>query len=141
MEFEDIITGIVAILFTIVGIIARASRPKGGNSSEAQQEEPTIDEQSSRDIARKWREITTHPDSAEEIFDEVAVANNSKIDTVKESQKRRGPQTKNATNRTFSKTENKQANVTSEDKKSNKFNLRDAVIYSEILTPKFKDTE
>jgi hypothetical protein len=69
------------------------------------------------------------------------VANNSKIDTVKESQKRRGPQTKNATNRTFSKTENKQANVTSEDKKSNKFNLRDAVIYSEILTPKFKDKE
>ena len=101
MEFEDIITGIVAILFTIVGIIARASRPKGGNSSEAQQEGPTIDEQSSRDIARRWREITTHPDSAEEIFDEVAVANNSKIDTVKESQKRRGPQTKNATNRTF----------------------------------------
>ena len=141
MEFEDIITGIVAILFTIVGIIARASRPKGGNSSEAQQEEPTIDEQSSRDIARKWREITTHPDSAEEIFDEVAVANNSKIDTVKESQKRRGPQTKNATNRTFPKTENKQANVTSEDKKSNKFNLRDAVIYSEILAPKFRDKE
>jgi hypothetical protein len=141
MEFEDIITGIVAILFTIVGIIARASRPKGGNSSQAQQEEPTIDEQSSRDIARKWREIATHPDSAEEIFDEVAVTNNSKIDTVKESQKRRGPQTKNATNRTFSKTENKQANVTSEDKKSNKFNLRDAVIYSEILAPKFKDKE
>jgi hypothetical protein len=141
MEFEDIITGIVAILFTIVGIIARASRPKGGNSSEAQQEGPTIDEQSSRDIARKWREITTHPDSSEKIFDEVAVANNSKIDTVKVSQKRRGPQTKNATNRTFSKTENKQANVTSEDKKSNKFNLRDAVIYSEILTPKFRDKE
>ena len=49
--------------------------------------------------------------------------------------------TKNATNRTLKKNRKSDKSCDNNSHSSRKFNLRDAVIYSEILTPKFKQTD
>lgn len=139
MNFEDIITFGVAIIITIISVISRSSRAK--NQKSQQQKSPTIGESESRKIAEEWREITLHPDSSEQIIDDVITISNSKKTTAQARNDASHHNVKNATNRTLSKANDKQGARSTEDGKSTKFNLRDAVIYSEILTPKFKEGE
>lgn len=137
MDIEDILTGLVAILFAVISIFSRSNRAKRGR---VQQEESMAGESSTHETTREWKEPSIQPYSSEQIIDEVGTAKipykaANKVSATKDRN------IKNATNRTFSKGNKEIEKVSKPENKKSKFNLREAVIYSEILTPKFKDGE
>lgn len=137
MDFEDIISGIVVVVIAIMSIISRLigrANERAKQAAKAQQLAATQD---------VGRENAAHPDSAEQIFEEVAGFTQTyafaEYQKVKKREKKE--HAKNATNRTSKKLDTKMSAESQSGAAEKKFNLRDAVIYSEILAPKFKEED
>ena len=152
MDIEEIIKGIIAILIVGVSIALRLSRNKRSQNAQTTNDTPTSQNSPKKDIFAELiqsiessiEELDAEGESQEEIIDEIAESRErvALVENKPKQQKQKKERiTKNATNRTLKK--NTKSNKSCENKShtSRKFNLRDAVIYSEILTPKFKQTD
>ena len=155
MDIEEIIKGIIAILIVGVSIALRLSRNKRSQNAQTTNDTPTphhsqnspkkdIFAELIQSIESSIEELDAEGESQEEIIDEIAESRErvALVENKPKQQKQKKDRiTKNATNRTLKK--NRKSNKSCENKShsSRKFNIRDAVIYSEILTPKFKQTD
>ena len=145
MENEDFFSNIWIVIIAIVSIIIRVI---GSSARQKQEQEAPASQSTSYD---EEQEATTHSDSLETIFDEILEGHKRAEVThtaapIVEAQSQTISNPQNATNRTSARKPKTTAITSTIDKKNNdnkskKFNLREAVIYSEILTPKFKDGE
>ena len=145
MEYEDIFSNIWIVIIAIVSIIIRVI---GSSARQKQEQEAPAAPTTSYD---EEEEVTTHSDSLETIFDEILVnypgaAKSSNATTIAEAQPQNVSTPQNATNRTSARSSRTVAtepttNKTNSNRSKKNFNLREAIIYSEILTPKFKDGE
>ena len=79
-----------------------------------------------------------HYNSLETIVDEISAAKNGRVER-RNRDRNDSPQEKNATNRTFNTSLKKNSAEAATGSKRQKFNLREAVILSEILKPKFDE--
>lgn len=156
---EDLLSSIIVGIIAIISLVIKAmgSKPKKGSAKQTFSPEIWVEkEQSATPKEPQIEEYGNHPDSLESIFDEI-LGNQSTIRRAETPSAQAcvevEPATKpakaepllkrrNATNRTFQRDQEKEAQVKTDTKKEpKKFNIREAVIYSEILTPKFKDEE
>lgn len=150
MSIEDILSGVVVAILIGISIISRYVRYKANRErkSAAEQQrnrnnEMDIFDKIRLEIEEKIEALEQHPDSSEEIIEEILSIETPK-QTGKEGKRKSQSDTtlvQNATNRTSQKTATTTKESDKTDKPSRKFNMRDAVIYSEILTPKFKQEE
>ena len=145
MENEDIFSNIWIVIIAIVSIIIRVI---GSSARQKQEQEAPAAPTTSYD---EEEEVTTHSDSLETIFDEIFEGHKRAEVThtaapIAEAQPQNVSTPQNATNRTSARSSRTVAtepttNKNSSNRSKKNFNLREAVIYSEILTPKFKDGE
>lgn len=152
---EDLFSSIIVAIIAIISIVIKAMGNKPKKSSPMPPFAPDIfveEEQTPMHTQPKMAEESKHPDSLETIYDEI-LGNQSTHQRVETTTKQVTPKRQpaqveakpkriNATNRTFQRDNKIEAQVDTKAKKEpKKFNIREAVIYSEILTPKFKDEE
>lgn len=136
MEIEDILSTLGMAVLAIVSLVFRAANNK--KSSNPKPVTTTNEAPSHRSVT--WGHTTTaHPDSSETIFDETKGYQRTSRKNVEQENK--VANTKNATNRTSKHFDKNEAQTNSNESIAKKINLRDAVIYSEILAPKFKEEE
>ena len=145
MENEDFFSNIWIVIIAIVSIIIRVI---GSSARQKQEQEAPASQSTSYD---EEQEATTHSDSLETIFDEILEGHKRAEVThtaapIVEVQPQTISNPQNATNRTSARSSRTVATEPTTNKNSSNhskknFNLREAVIYSEILTPKFKDGE
>ena len=145
MENEDIFSNIWIVIIAIVSIIIRVI---GSSARQKQEQEAPVAPTTSYD---EEEEVATHSDSLETIFDEIFEGHKRAevthtTATIAEAQPQNVSTPQNATNRTSARSSRTVAtepatNKNSSNRSKKNFNLREAVIYSEILTPKFKDGE
>ena len=152
MDIEEIIKGIIAILIVGVSIALRLSRNKRSQNAQTTNDTPTSQNSPKKDIFAELiqsiessiEELDSEGESQEEIIDEIAESRErvALVENKPKQQKQKKDRiTKNATNRTLKKNRKSNKSCDKNSHSSRKFNLRDAVIYSEILTPKFKQTD
>lgn len=148
---EDLFSSIIVGLIAIISIVIKAMGNKAKNSGPEGHVAPELfgeEEQTEMPKPVKRVDISSHPDSLETIFEEIS-GNNSTIERVevpqtevKPKRKENTPKRINATNRTFKREEKQNTQVVEKEPTARKrINLRDAIIYSEIITPKFKNEE
>lgn len=142
MENEDFLSNIWIVVIAVISIILRVV----GSKAKSNQEQNAPDMQETYDDEE--HEMETHPGSLETIFDEILEEHRAtKVESPTVRVEETKPQTisnlQNATNRTFARESAIATETPSIDNNQpkKKFNLREAVIYSEVLTPKFKDAE
>ena len=153
---EDLFSSIVVAIIAIISIIIKATGNKPQKSPEQEPFGGDIFRPEPQTIPHPQRqkvEQSSHPDSMETIFDEITGSQSApqsverpqtraKAEPKKSAMVVAGQNRKNATNRTFKReTEEGSREAASKENGAHKFNLREAVIYSEILTPKFKNEE
>lgn len=140
MEFEDILSGLGVIIIAILSIIGRVGNAKKQRNESKEGAEKSI----LREFIEKIEDMEQqHPDSAEVIVDEISQTQAQEQDRIQTNNKNihNSGSCKNATNRTFQQIDKKEDMKVQHQQPAKKFNLREAVIYSEILTPKFKEQE
>lgn len=136
MEIEDILSTLGMAVLAIVSLVFRAANNK--KSSNPKPVTTTNEAPSHRSVT--WGHTTTaHPDSSETIFDETKGYQRTSRKNVEQESKVANAE--NATNRTSKPFDRNEAQTNSNESIAKKINLRDAVIYSEILAPKFKEEE
>lgn len=137
MEFEDILSGLGVVIIAVISIISRFLGKKNAQTKpHIETTEPTT--------RRAMRvEHMQHPDSSEQIVDEIAISRSTHklTNSIKTRKDRNEGRAKNATNRTFNKVDKIVDTTPESQARSKRFNAREAVIYSEILTPKFKESK
>ena len=121
MSIEDILSGVVVAILIGISIISRYRQNRAKN----EQTLPQYSD-SSKDIIEEYLSYETPKKAGQE---------------GRQRRKSDNASTQNATNRTSQKTATTTKESDKTEKPSRKFNMRDAVIYSEILTPKFKQEE
>ena len=150
MSIEDILSGVVVAILIGISIISRYVRYRANSEQKSatkqrynREESMTIFDKIRLEIEEKIGALEQHPDSSERIIEEISSVESPKRVCKQGSQRSKTdkPSAQNATNRTFQKPTTVDKKPDKTDKSSRKFNLRDAVIYSEILTPKFKQEE
>lgn len=144
MEFsiEDILSTLVAAIFVCISIMARMGKKKAHKAEEMHAPQTPWSTKSQK-VNESMEEQMTHSDSSEVIFDEISHKPRPKRKKISKAQRTKAnaqvPQ--NATNRTLQRKIETEAQAPIESKPSFKFKLRDAVIYSEVMTPKFRSKE
>lgn len=153
---EDLFSSIVVAIIAIISIIIKAvgNKPQKSPKQEPFGGDIFRPEPQSIPLPQQQKvEQSSHPDSMETIFDEITDSQSApqsvkrpqtkaKAEQKKSARIVAGQNCKNATNRTFKReTEEGSREAASKKNGAHKFNLREAVIYSEILTPKFKNEE
>lgn len=153
MNIEDILSGIGVAIVICISLISRISRKKGCKSSNDapkkranQEQEITIFDKIRLELEaeidsleQKQHLKALHPDSAEEIIEEIPTITRERKgrEKVKQQGSSKKGVSQNATNRTSKVVAHTKDNSNKTELRSRKFNIRDAVIYSEILNPKF----
>lgn len=156
---EDLFSSIIVAIIAIISIVIKATGNKPKKSSPRPPFAPETfvkEEEKATTAEPKMANEGRHPDSLETIFDEIfghqpsrqsqgTPATKAAEQAALKQQPRRAdakPKRKNATNRTFQRdNEMKSQLATNTKKEPKKFNIREAIIYNEILTPKFKKEE
>ena len=124
MNIEDILSGVGVAILIGISVISRY-RQRRANRGTATLEHPSKVENN------EYGDMVDFEQNIQEIAEKSVP---KKVKTKKKS-------AKNATNQTFSKPLQVEKTADKDSKPSRKFNMRDAVIYSEILNPKFKQEE
>ena len=153
MNIEDILSAVgvaIVICISLISRIRRKNSSKGGNNTPKQtanQETEMTDFDKIRQelraeiysIEQRRHAETLHPDSAEEIIEEIPTITRERKgrEKVKQQGSSKKGVSQNATNRTSKVVAHTKDNSNKTEQPSRKFNMRDAVIYSEILNPKF----
>lgn len=153
MNIEDILSGIGVAIVICISLISRISREKGCKSSNDarkkranQEQEITIFDKIRLELEaeidsleQKQHLKALHPDSSEEIIEEIPTITRERKgrEKVKQQGNIKKGTSQNATNRTSKVVAQTKDNSNKTELRSRKFNMRDAVIYSEILNPKF----
>lgn len=142
LSIEDILSALFAAIAICISIMARTGRKKARTEKEQPAPNNPWDVLSQR-INEPTEEQQIHIDSAEKIFDEISYKPQSKRKKIsqKRAVKHNSKTTENATNQTLSKEAATKDIVAQKSNDTFKFKLRDAVIYSEVMTPKFRNEE
>lgn len=143
MEFtiEDILSTIVAAIFICISIMSRLGKKR--DRKEAEQPLPSDSWGELPKVNDPAREDTIHADSSEVIIDEIYHKPQPKRKKISKAQrvKQNAKTAQNATNQTSADKAHAENNEVKTQRETFKFKLRDAVIYSEVMTPKFRQNE
>lgn len=144
MEFtiEDILSTIVAAIFICISIMSRIGKKRDRKAAEQPIPRAPLGEQSPK-VNIPSREDTIHADSSEVIIDEIYHKPQPKRKKISKAQrvKQNAKTAQNATNQTSADKAPAENNEVKTQRETFKFKLRDAVIYSEVMTPKFRQNE
>lgn len=144
MEFtiEDILSTIVAAIFICISIMSRRGKKRDRKAAEQPIPHSPWSEQSPK-VNDPAREDTIHADSSEVIIDEIYHKPQPKRKKISKAQrvKQNAKTVQNATNQTSADKAPAENNEVKTQRETFKFKLRDAVIYSEVMTPKFRQEE
>lgn len=144
MEFtiEDILSTIVAAIFICISIMSRIGKKRDRKAAEQPIPRDSWGEQSPK-VNDPAREDTIHIDSSEVIIDEIYHKPQPKRKKISKAQrvKQNAKTAQNATNQTSADKAPAENNEVKTQRETFKFKLRDAVIYSEVMTPKFRQEE
>lgn len=143
MEFtiEDILSTIVAAIFICISIMSRIGKKRDRKAAE--QPIPSAPLGELPKVNDPAGEDTIHADSSEVIIDEIYHKPQPKRKKISKAQrvKQNAKTAQNATNQTSADKAPVENNEVKTQRETFKFKLRDAVIYSEVMTPKFRQNE
>lgn len=143
MEFtiEDILSTIVAAIFICISIMSRIGKKRDRKAAEQPIPRAPLGELPK--VNDPAREDTIHADSSEVIIDEIYHKPQPKRKKISKAQrvKQNAKTAQNAINQTSADKAPAENNEVKRQRETFKFKLRDAVIYSEVMTPKFRQEE